>query len=894
MKKMMMCIAAAVAAFAAFAWPLPDEVVKAKPIVEELMSSRASLPPGEAADAAAELAAAAKTEAARFLLLRRAVEQYAKAGDDEKTAAAFQKLLANVKDVPPTVQERILFAAGRTLPVGKRAKTGALFKGVRALVWADKELAAARRLMTGANRDLPELHLRAGNALAVMGDWPKALDHLLGAKGKIAPVADHEINGTATADKLADAWWKASMLAEEEYVKSAYRLHAAELYRKALAANLLEGLSKNLAERRVAEVENEMRPPEAPKPVPRGNGSEGSAGGGGRLYCVVDLSAGPSADKYPVSYVDAEPKGGWTDEYKTTKLVLRRIEPGSFIMGKDQKDEACRVTLTKPFYCGVFEVTQKQYELVMGETPSKFIGDMRPVEKVSYEMIRGKNDGAKWPESSAVDSDSFLGKFRSRTGLDFDLPTEAQWEYACRAGTTSYFNNGGDSENDLKKLGRFAINQTERGWNESDADFARHSPDGKGGHLNHHTVVGSYLPNAWGLYDMHGNVWEWCLDWFDGLPKRETDPKGPSVGLTRILRGGGWDNGASLNTSFCQTQQGGADPSLKHFVFGFRIMLAEDVTGVPPTEPTVPPSTGTPEKPENSGKCDGLYCVIDLSAGPDADHYPVTYLKDAPRGGFNTDEYKTKKLVLRRIEPGTIYMGGIYRTTLTKPFYCGVFEVTQRQYVLVMGKNPSEAKGEMRPVEQVSYATIRGRDEGSKWPESSAVDSDSFMGKLQSRTGIRGFDLPTEAQWEYACRAGTKSAYNNGGKAPYAMKRLGRFTLNQKMRGHKESDADFAKHKPDGKGGYLERHTVVGSYEPNKWGLYDMHGNVWEWCRDWSADLSNRVTDPSGPSSGSERVRRGGAWDFHAEGCNSFERHSFNPSKGTGTIGFRIIRQLSE
>ena len=257
MKKMMMCIAATVAACAAFAWPRQDEVVKAKPIVEELMSSRASLPPGEAADAAAELAAAAKTEAARFLLLRRAVELYAKAGDDENTAAAFKKLILNVKDVPPTVQERILFAAGRTLSVGKRAKTEALFKGVRALVWADKELVAARRALKSTKKDAPEAHLRAGNALAVMGDWPKALAHLLGTNGKIAPVADHEINGTATAAKLADAWWKASTLAEEEYVKSAYRLHAAELYRKALAANLLEGLNKALAEDRIAEVEKE-------------------------------------------------------------------------------------------------------------------------------------------------------------------------------------------------------------------------------------------------------------------------------------------------------------------------------------------------------------------------------------------------------------------------------------------------------------------------------------------------------------------------------------------------------------------------------------------------------------------------------------------------------------
>ena len=326
MRKSLTLLGLAFAACAAFAWPLPDEVAKARPIVEELMSLKKSLPPGEAADAATELAAAAKGEAARFLLLRRAVELYAKAGDDEKTAAAFKKLTADVKDVPPAVQERILLAAGRTLPVGKRAKTEALFKGVRALVWAEKELAAARKELKSTKKDAPEAHLRAGNALVVMGDWPKALDHLLGAKGKIAMVADHEINGTATADKLANAWWKESTSAEEEYVKSAYRLHAVELYRKALAANLFEGLNKNLAESRVAEVEkkNETNPvvPIAPSKNP--------------LYCIIDLSGGPSASSYPVSYVpyvSAVPGGTFnTDEYKTTKLVLRRIKPGSFKM----------------------------------------------------------------------------------------------------------------------------------------------------------------------------------------------------------------------------------------------------------------------------------------------------------------------------------------------------------------------------------------------------------------------------------------------------------------------------------------------------------------------------------------------------------------------------------
>jgi formylglycine-generating enzyme required for sulfatase activity len=189
--------------------------------------------------------------------------------------------------------------------------------------------------------------------------------------------------------------------------------------------------------------------PEAPLGVGT-RGSDTSVASGrassNALYCVIDLSAGPKASKYPVSYLAAEPKGGFnTDEYKTTKLVLRRIEPGKFLV-----DGKLGVTLTKSFYCGIFEVTQKQYELVTGGNPSERKGDTRPVEQVSWNMVRGDSSTCDWPSSVKVDPNSFMGKIQARTGLNFDLPTEAQWEYACRAGTTSRYNNGGDSEADLK------------------------------------------------------------------------------------------------------------------------------------------------------------------------------------------------------------------------------------------------------------------------------------------------------------------------------------------------------------------------------------------------------------------------------------------------------------
>ena len=248
-------------------------------------------------------------------------------------------------------------------------------------------------------------------------------------------------------------------------------------------------------------------------------------------YLVIDLSGGTSATSYPVTALAAPPAGGWTNEYKATKLVLRRIESGSYKMNGSYD-----VTISQPFYMGVFEVTQKQYQLVTGSNPSDYTGNTRPVDSVSWNTIRGNSDTYNWPSVTTVDANSFMGKIRVKTGLSLDLPTEAQWEYACRAGTTSKYNNGGDTEADLKKLGRYNSN---------------------GGSSSEHATVGSYLPNAWGLYDMHGNVWEWCLDRFEN-----------SLVPYRVRRGGGWYSSADLCfSSYCSY----GIPSYADGSHGFRL-----------------------------------------------------------------------------------------------------------------------------------------------------------------------------------------------------------------------------------------------------------------------------------------------------------------------------------
>ena len=231
------------------------------------------------------------------------------------------------------------------------------------------------------------------------------------------------------------------------------------------------------------------------------------------------------------------------DACRTTELWLSWIPAGTFTMGSP-KDELGvlwgyfrnevqhSVTLTQGYWMGVFEVTHEQYELITGWWDGDYTC---PQVRVSYDDIRGTNLGAGWPAGGhAVDADSFIGKLRAKTGLEFDLPTEAQWEYACRAGTTTALNSGmnltalGECPN-MAEVGRYWFNRF----------------DGRGGY-DEYTKVGCYLPNARGLYDMHGNVWEWCLDWYGDYPSEAvTDPQGAEEvdeDGQRVCRGGSYSS----------------------------------------------------------------------------------------------------------------------------------------------------------------------------------------------------------------------------------------------------------------------------------------------------------------------------------------------------------------
>ena len=189
-----------------------------------------------------------------------------------------------------------------------------------------------------------------------------------------------------------------------------------------------------------------------------------------------------------------------------------------------------------------------------------------------------------------------------------------------------------------------------------------------------------------------------------------------------------------------------------------------------------------------------------------------------------------------------------HAVTLTKPFYMGKYEVTQEQWQAIMENNPSSAKGTRLPVTNVSWE-----------------DCQNFIRKLNAKTS-GGYRLPREAEWEYACRAGTTTAYSFGDKIT-------------------PQDANYESSK-------LAKPVEVESYKPNSFGLYNMHGNVWEWCEDWYGSLQDsKVKDLKGPEMGQMRVLRGGSFSRPGLDVRSSHRNNLSgPDRALNNFGFRLVR----
>ena len=486
-------------------------------------------------------------------------------------------------------------------------------------------------------------------------------------------------------------------------------------------------------------------------------------------------------------------------EYVFVWIPAGEFETGSPTseIGRDDDETLRRVKLTKGFWMLETETTQALYEEVMGENPSRFKGENLPVERVSW------NDATKFCEK--------LSQRLLQEGLTASLPTEAQWERACRAGTTTPFSFGS------------ALNGDEANCDGNDP----YGTTTRGAYLEKTTPVKSYARNPWGLYDMHGNVWEWTSDYYAQDYQTETaiNPKGSDGASPRAYRGGGWSGGAGRCRS---ANRDGlpADSSLSYL--GFRFILYRDK----PSE-------------EQNGTSDASFWVE--SPKREAGTRQTLTIGDAeygfvwiPAGDFDMGSPVSEKD--RRGDET------LHHVRLTKGFWMLETETTQALYKEVMDENPSKFKGDNLPVECVR----RG-------------DALEFCEKLTERLprGVKA-SLPTEAQWEYACRAGTKTAYSYG------------------------DSPDSSKMNDN-----LLSTRAVKSYKPNAWGLFDMHGNVQEWCLDYYDDYhTETVTDPKTPYNYKlyYAVTRGGSRlkDMYCDAgwCRSAYRQKvFDSSDG----GFRFI-----
>jgi formylglycine-generating enzyme required for sulfatase activity len=566
-----------------------------------------------------------------------------------------------------------------------------------------------------------------------------------------------------------------------------------------------------------------------------------------------------------------------------------------------------RVAITQPFYLGIHEVTQIQFRQVMDENPSHFsqtgagkdevqdlMTDDLPVDSVSWLTAREfcRKLGQLHSEKTAE------GAIEKHELTWYSVPTEAQWEYACRAGTTTMYSCGDD---------------------------VRHLPsvssDG-----STPQAVGKLSANPFGLFDMHGNVYEWCLDiWQPGrYAEREKqgialDPVGDDLsGLTHIARGG------SNRIAYIWKRSGFRMPlEATDFAVGFRVTIGVDDVRLA-LQASVRHAQSAVSNSTNEVKR-GWYGWLANAPQPAiapfdteqakkhqqqwAEHLKVPVEREnsigmkfvlIPPGEFlmgSTDMEIEESVSIVDSQDRSEFVkseGPRHKVVLTQPFYLGVAEVTQRQFQSVMGRNPSwfSTSGPDAPrAEKMKGLDTRDFPvEAVRW-----IEAVEFCEKLSQTDSLKpsyhrdgadvtrldgdGYRLPTDAEWEFACRGGTATKLWNGDR-PEDMTNTGWWLANSE--GHPQP---------------------VGRLQANPFGICDMHGNVSEWVEDWwdqnyfkgFADLG--AIDPVCLAAGTRhrvhagapsRVFRGGTWNYGFSDCHSATRFAAPPNNSADNIGFRV------
>ncbi|MDR3250896.1 MAG: formylglycine-generating enzyme family protein [Tannerella sp.] len=568
---------------------------------------------------------------------------------------------------------------------------------------------------------------------------------------------------------------------------------------------------------------------------------------------------------------------------------MLRIKGGMYMMGSHESeedretDETQHLVTVSDFYLSENEITNERYcaflnaRGVTGNGQLAFADFGRQTLVYEHELgVKYVNRSWQPAEGKAKQPIIHVTWFGAKAFCDWAggrLPSETEWEYSCRAGTTTPFNVG----NSLK------------------ASHANFDNDTKSASTRH---VGNYAPNVWGLYDMHGNVLEWCDDWYG---EYISDPADISTGANRVLRGGSWNSIAQ----FCRSAvRFNYRPDHYDFYIGFRMASSiqsdsiavkpaetdnikpADTNTVKPDEIIITPVTSNTYKPAETNTNTKPPVIgnntIEKNDPSKTTNVLITAVPDA-----SSKNLKGVKMI--QVSSGLFTMGSPESeedhrsdeeqiTITVNDFYLSEKEITNEQYCDFLNANNVNENGEMY-VSGYGVQTLVHADEwgirylNDTWKPAQGKDKYPIVGVTWYGAKVycdwAGGRLPTEAEWEYACRAASITPFNTGIE----------LTLSQA-----NFDSRYTEGLHDANSEIQTK--PVGSYAPNAWGLYDMHGNVWEWCDDLYNKKYNDKTDEA--TARPERVLRGGGYNSIAGLCRSAERTHTIPDYHDTSLGFRI------
>ncbi|MCP4698714.1 MAG: SUMF1/EgtB/PvdO family nonheme iron enzyme [Gammaproteobacteria bacterium] len=450
------------------------------------------------------------------------------------------------------------------------------------------------------------------------------------------------------------------------------------------------------------------------------------------------------------------------------------ISGGVFKMGDiqgtgEENERPVHEVSVDMFAIGRYAVTFEEYDRF-----AKATGLDKPEDKGWGRGIRPAIN-VSWENATA-----YCKWLTDMSGEHYRLPTEAEWEYACRAGSEAAYFFG----EDIRLLGDYA-------WYQKNSRQKIHP-------------AGEKKPNAWGLYDMHGNVWEWVHEQLRRYREDSLmEPGGPGAGSDRVIRGGGWDDTAHDCRSALRNW---FDPDYHNNDLGFRLARIHPLPSYPFTLPE----------------------MVRLPGG-------FFHMGDSQGIGYDNEK-------------------PVHEITLD-PFAIGRYPVTFDEY-----DQFCEALGRDKPDDQ-DWGRGKRPVIDISWKDAAA-----YCKWLAKRTG-EPYRLLTEAEWEYACRAGSETAYCFG-----------------------DDENQLEEYAWCAENSGQKTHSV-GEKKANAWGLYDMHGNVWEWGHDWHGSYrEDSLRNPDGPESGSARMVRGGGWGHTARHCRSALRYRVAPGGRGNFLGFRLAR----